>query len=528
MATTTASFRLAVDRLASGPLGGLAAALSLIAVALTLSLKLPNSTPLEALAAAGVLSVGGWMLVTERYEWSLAVLMLYIGLLDGFLKLKTGSDSATLGRDLLLYAIAAGALIRGAVRGQPIPLPPLKAWVFLWLIVVLVQVFNPEAGTFYHSVASLRQHIEWVPLFFISYMVIRDRKSLRRFLLLLLAVAAVNGMVGLVQFNLTPEQLADWGPGYAEAINGEGGISGRTFEDNQGNERPRPFGLGGDSSFGGMIALIAVGAGLALLSLSKRRGVRIITGILAAWVVIAIATSDARVAVLGSVICILAFAGLTVTSRAGLRTVLGIAVAIAVAMGAISVLSSNSSEGSFDRYDTISNPAKAVNTAFSYKSTTWAVIPTYLEKYPLGAGLGSGGPASTLPGGNEKHGKLNAETQPTFTLIEVGIPGLIVIVGFEFSLLFMCVTRIRRIRDRELRILLTGLAAPLFALVSTWVVGVSTATSPAAPYLWFSAGVLAYWLGGPGWKEAQEPRGGPAVLPDQSCVEASAAQVLHG
>jgi O-antigen ligase len=207
--------------------------------------------------------------------------------------------------------------------------------------------------------------------------------------------------------------------------------------------------------------------------------------------------------VLGSIIGVLAFAGLTVTSRAGLRTVLGIAVAMAIALGAVSVLSSHSSSGSFDRYETISNPGEAVSTAFTYKADTWALVPTYASKYPLGAGLGSGGPASTQPGASTSHGKLNAENEAVFMLIEVGIPGLIVIVGFNLTLLYICVTRIRRIADRELRVLLTGIAAPLFALFSTWLVGVSTATTPAAPYLWLSAGILAYWLLGSGWEEAR-------------------------
>ena len=54
------------------------------------SALLVPSQPLYAL-----FGVGGWMFLTERYELSLAVLMVYVGLLDGFLKLKTGSSSVT-------------------------------------------------------------------------------------------------------------------------------------------------------------------------------------------------------------------------------------------------------------------------------------------------------------------------------------------------------------------------------------------------------------------------------------------------
>jgi len=78
------------------------------------------------------------------------------------------------------------------------------------------------------------------------------------------------------------------------------------------------------------------------------------------------------------------------------------------------------------------------------------------------------------------------------------VPGLIAMLGFNLLLLYLSVTRIRRISDREMRVLLTAIAAPLFAFLATWVVGVSTATVPAAPFMWLSAGALSYWLLGDG------------------------------
>ncbi len=142
--------------------------------------------------------------------------MLYIGLADGYLKLKTGSSHATLLRDVLLYAITVGAIVRLAVRGETIRWPPLSGWVLAWVIVVAAQIANPENGTLAHSIASVRPHAEWVPLFFLAYFVMRSRARLRAFLLILLVIAAANGVVGLIQVNLTPGQLADWGPGYSQ------------------------------------------------------------------------------------------------------------------------------------------------------------------------------------------------------------------------------------------------------------------------------------------------------------------------
>ena len=46
-----------------------------------------------------------WLFLSERYENTLAVLLLYLGLLDGYLKLRTNSSAITLVRDGALYPV---------------------------------------------------------------------------------------------------------------------------------------------------------------------------------------------------------------------------------------------------------------------------------------------------------------------------------------------------------------------------------------------------------------------------------------
>ena len=491
MATTTVSAPATLNRLLLRPLGAVGTAALLALTGLAITTQFPTATPLEILVVATVFGVAAWMLLNGRYGWSLAILMLYIGLADGYIKLSTDSPQVTLLRDLLLYAIVVGVLLRGVIRKQTLSFPPLAGWVLAWVIVVGVQIANPANGTLFHSVASVRPHAEWVPLFFFAYMLMRSKDRLRNFLLLLAVVAAINGIVGLIQLNLTPEEFSSWGPGYEKAINGEGSVSGRTFTDSSGTARTRPFGLGPDIGFAGFVGMMAVPAALALLALARRPGTRTLIVLLSAGVVIAVATSQARTAVIGSLIAVFAYAALTVTSRAGLRTVLAIGLVGIVAYGTIGLLSSNSDKGSF-RYESISGPGEAVSTAYEYRRDTLARIPTYAAEFPLGDGIGSHGPAASLAGGSGR--KHDAESEPTFLLVELGIPGLLVMLGFQLTLFYLSITRIRKIADHEARILLTAIAAPLFAVFSTWFVGVSTANVPGAPYLWFAAGILAYWL----------------------------------
>ena len=74
------------------------------------------------------------------------------------------------------------------------------------------------------------------------------------------------------------------------------------------------------------------------------------------------------------------------------------------------------------------------------------------------------------------------------------LTGLLLLVGFTIRLLVLGLTRLRRIADPELRTLLAGIISPLFGILALYVGGPATTSSPLAPYLWFVAGIMAYWL----------------------------------
>jgi hypothetical protein len=454
-------------------------------------------TPSESVALMAIPFLGlvAWMLATSRKALALAIVLLYLGLVDGVVKLSVpaGNELPGLGRDALLYAVAIGMLLRTAVKREPLEAPPLTAWVIAWVAVVLVQLLNPDNWSTLHSVASLRQHVEFVPLFFIAYSLMRTKRRLRVFMVLLLMVAAVNGAVSLVQFNMSPEQLAGWGPGYADLIDG-GSTAPRRAVDAEGNERTRPMALGSDMGFGGSLGVIAIPAAFALLvggSGGWRRFAPV--AVLAGGAVVAVATSQSRSAVVAAFIAVIAFAALATASRQGMRALVAVVVLGFVGLLALGQIDNG---GAFDRYDSIA-PNRLIDTTVDARDGTYASIGQYLTTYPLGAGIGTVGPASGVIDPPPVR-YLDAESQLTFLIIEVGIPGLLVLVAFQLRLVGLVVGRIRKLPSGEVRLLLAGLAAPLFAILSLWIVGVNTTSSPNAPYLWFMAGTIAYWLCGPG------------------------------
>jgi hypothetical protein len=166
-----------------------------VTTALVLSMTASSATLERYVAVVAFGGVAAWMFLSERYAVTLSVFLLYLGLVDGFLKLRTGSSLATLGRDVLLYAIAGGGLVRLILRGAPVRLPRLTAIVAIWVMAVVVQIFNPAVPSITHAVVSVRQHIEFVPLFFLGYAVVRTERRLLGMLALLLVAASANGLV---------------------------------------------------------------------------------------------------------------------------------------------------------------------------------------------------------------------------------------------------------------------------------------------------------------------------------------------
>lgn len=464
-------------------------ALSGLAVALTVATA--DSRPLVILAASSGVVCVVWLLLTARYELSLIVLLLYVGLADGYLKLSTGSPIATLGRDVVLYAIVAGATARLLVRHESVRLPPLTGWLLALVALVTVQVLNPGASNVVDAFAAVRQHIEWVPLFFAGYALLVTSNRLRIFFLLLGVVATANGIVALIQLSLTPEQLAAWGPGYSDFVLGTGDVSGRTFLDTSGVSRIRPFGLGGDVGAGGNFGLIAAPGILAVIGLVGRRKAAIPALILMAGVLLAIVTSQGRAAVLAAVITVAAFLLFGVIGRQSLRPVIALMLVVALAGVVVPRVVGSANDGTYDRYRDIA-PSKAVDTAYNYRIDDIGLVPQYIRDYPLGAGLGTLGPASTLREGEQS--KLSGETNFSFLIVELGIPGMVLLLAFSLRVLWLAATRIRRIPDSETRLLLAGLAAPLVGILVAWISGPALATPPYAPYFWVASGALSFWL----------------------------------
>jgi hypothetical protein len=447
------------------------------------------------LGVAAVIVVGGsiWFATTSQPALALALLMVYLGALDGYLKLSTGSNLVTFVRDILLWALVAGELIRASVHRKRLSAPPLGAWVAWFAVLVLIQLANPQDGSFKHSMAGVRQHLEFVPLFFLAYMYVRTTRALRMFVILLTLLAVANGVVNLIQFHESPAQLASWGPGYSQRVLGGGQFqyAGRAFFDTTGVTHTRPFGLMSDAGAGGLVDAFALGAIVALGVLGFRRRQRYLVLAVTAAVACAagLVTSQGRASVICGLVVLLSYAAISATARGRLTTLLGVGAVVLVGYFA----ASGALGGAVTRYQGL-NTTQILQTTNRARGYSIGAIPKNLVAHPLGAGLGVGGPAEGQSGAPVLAGVADAETEFSFLTLEAGFPGMVALVGFTVILLALAVRRVRDESDREARILLAAIIAPIGGILTLYAVSAITPTTPAGPYLWTVGGIVSYWL----------------------------------
>jgi hypothetical protein len=466
------------------------------ALALAIAVAVPKPNLLYVpIGVAGFLGIV-YLIVSPRLEVSVALLVVYLGCFNGPLKLIISAGVLSSGvQDVAMLAICAGLLVRLAAQRERARLPALGGWVIAFALVVMIEAFNPKTVGLLKVLGGFRQQLQWVPFFFFGYLLMRSKDRFRNAFLLLGVIALANGIVATVQTQLTPEQIATWGPGYKLLTEINTYVGG-------GVTRLRPLGLGGDSGFGGGVAVIALPGTLALLTIMRRR--RWLVIVLCLGAIVAAATSLGRLQV--------GFAFLAVRSGGDVgrpvRVMLG-TVAIVIPLGILFVSAVGGSV--FSRYESIATPESAVSTATGYKVTTLKQVPHEIASAPFGFGLGVAGSVSGFGGKVEEElegHNVSSETQPNFLVKELGFLGLLVWYGLMGRVILLAVRRLREIQDPELRISLVATMAPLIGILAMSYDGPVSASNVLGAYFWFAVGVAGYWLVGPGRASARLAPGG--------------------
>jgi hypothetical protein len=489
-----------------------------LVLALAVSVEMPNPNVKSVVEVFGIVigAVGVVALVAStRYTVTLALLAFYLGVLDGPIKLEAANKIASGFRDILILAIGLGMLARVAAKRERMTLPPLSGWVLGFVAVAVVEALNPDTSGILKVVGGYRQELEFVPLFFFGYAIVRSKQRFRQLFLILGVIALANGVVGAYQSRLSPAGLATWGPGYGADVEGKSESAnglGRTYAV-EGVAHPRPPALGSDSGFGGGVGVLALPGLLALLTVPRlRRRWPILLCALGA--VLGVATAASRTSIIIALATLLAFGVLSMV--AGIRVARPLASLLAVVVltvGVVSALVAIDGSAVFHRQESLvttltrltgggeSGEVEEKGTGGDGKEKHLSEIPRDLLDAPFGLGLGISGSAGGF-GGHEKvtieSEKVSGGSAYNLLAVELGAPGLLLWLGLTVSVLMLGIRRLRRVVDPELRIYLVALLASYVGFTIQGLAGTTLAVTPAGAYLWFVPGVIAYWFAGPG------------------------------
>lgn len=492
---------------------GFAGAAAAAAGAFAISLASPTPNPALTFGLMFAVVVIFALIFVVRLEVGVTILALYIGLLDGPVKLLAHNQLTSATRDVLIAAVSGGAILRIVAKREKVRLPPLTGWVFAFTAIYVVEAFNPKTISLLKVLGGYRQNLEWVPFFFFGYALIRSKRRFAQMFVILGVIGLANGVVSTYQTQIGVAGVASWGPGYAGLANGNanaetgGGVAPRRYTSN-GEALLRPMGLQSDSGGGAGVGVIALPATLALLAFGGRKR-RIYAAILVLGSIVAIMMGLGRLQVIGGLIAAVSFALLSLS--AGPRVTRPLAallaiVAIALPLGALFVTAVGTNI--FSRYESIA-PTHVVETSTDYKEQAISQIPGQLSKAPFGVGLATAGPAVAFGGSSrhvlENHG-VDAETQYNYAADEAGALGLIIFVAISIEILVLLFRWLPKVPDLDVRIALAGVFSVFIAHAIMGTRGAFMDTAAAGSYFWFSFGIAAYWFAGPGRPKPALPK----------------------
>jgi hypothetical protein len=491
-------------------LAGLAGVVAPAAIALGITVEFPNLNVLLVVAIIAGLAGVVALMKSSRLEVTVTLLAIYLGLLDGPVKLGLGAHEVTAAiPDILIGAVCLGAVLRILLSRERVRMPPLSAWVLAFIGTVLIEAFNPKTAGILKVVGGFRQQLQWLPFFVFGYVLMRSKKRLRVFFIIAGVLALANGLVASYQTGVSPASLASWGPGYRElyqpttvagAVATKHLAAGARVYASEGEARARPNGLGSDSGFSGGVGDIAFPCSLALLATwrLRRRWVAVAFALVfALGSVVGVAAGLGRLQVIGAVLSTASFIGFAALAGRGRKAAVALltvaALAIPFGVGYVAVVRS----GTFSRYASLeSNSTSQIAT---HKASAYTLIPHQLATVPFGVGLGTTGGVSGFGGivQNQVEGHVvSAETQYNLLADELGAPGLVVWVALSLLFVVIVARGMRTIRDDELAILLAAACAPFVALIGVGLSGPFEPSAAAGPYFWFAIGIAAYWFAG--------------------------------
>jgi hypothetical protein len=435
-----------------------------------------------ALVGAGVLAL--------PYRWAIRILFFYEGF-EGMLKILSGYNPVIhVGSDLLVVALSARWFLELLLRRTSFPevRPPLLVLFGAHVVWFAIEFLNPYALGLIPSLAGAKMYITMGLLYGYGYYLATDRREVRWFMGIWVAIAGIQIATGLYQGAVGPSSVLSLHPGYAAPLRK---FAGYAF---------RPFGT--TALPGGAAELIHLALPFSIYFVLQTRSLALRLLLLAALplALTTMALCQVRVSILKSILGVGAFLLLALprlSREAGKRALIFVPAAVLLLFFALPRLTSQwvgeRAENAFAIERSLS--LFDFNLASRARAGALGRIIYYASEVPLGAGVSRTGAAverfhEYLDQNQFYNQEFFGDNFWASTIAEIGIPGSAILTGIVFSILALGFLGLRRTRDPELATLQAAILCSVGMLVVGFWGGEAILYNPEAMYFWFFSGVL--------------------------------------
>lgn len=411
---------------------------------------------------------------------------------QGFFKIISNYNPIVhVGADLVLIALVTKVLFLG-LKDNEKKLPPLS-WLFaLHFIWVLITYFNPYSLGIVPTIAGSKVYISMFLLYFFGYYLTKNLNDVKRLFGLFIILAFIQIVFTIYQGLVGVESVLSIHPRYAVQL-----AKYREYAF-------RPFGLthlpGAPSVY--IYVVLPFIAYFIYISRSKILKLFFITGLPLSGLALFMCQVRSAIgkALIALILFIISFStsNIPISTTRRLYYIFGSAIVGAFTAFAMMYLmnvsvdfneeNERSLERSFSTFD--------ISAMSSARRGTWDRFILYIKDVPFGAGFSRVGAAS---GAFQKANEQDPFFPPGYfftdnlflnILIELGIPGLIILTTLIFSILFIGF----RLWRYEVRIQLIGpqlaIWSSLIAITAGSYGGEGIIYNPESCFFWLFAGVM--------------------------------------
>lgn len=428
-------------------------------------------------------------IVAMPTKYSVYGIMIFIWF-QGFFKIVSNYHPLIhVGADIVILCLLAKMLI---FRQEYRKFPPFTLLFIIHFIWLFVELFNPYSLGITASIAGSKVYITMFLLYFFGYFTIRNTAEVHKIFFLFVILALIQVVFSIYQGYNGANSVLSIHPGYQIQLNK---FKGYAF---------RPFGLthvpGGPSVYIYMVIPFV----LYFLISSKRTFDKLLYFSLLPAIGLTLIFCQVRSAIVKSIFAFFIFSLLSFASKANIfgknkiRYFITTLIITVSTLFSLNYLIDITEKESDDTEQAVERSLSVFDIQSMEKARrgAWDRFILYAQQVPLGAGfsrVGAAAGAFEVLNANDPHfprGHFFSDNLFVHLLIEVGLPGLILITFLALSILYFGVKFWRNEKDIHLIGPVIAILSSLCAIFIGSYGGEGLVYNPESGFFWLFSGVL--------------------------------------